>query len=77
MKWVTGYWSLVSGLSDVEVHDNKDAAARHFKRHYMDYFDFRVPFKCKPPCTYGFFHRKYFCISMTSFNKNFGKVSAK
>ena len=71
-KWVTFYWDMLGGISDMTEHDDKDTATRYFKRHYRNYFQLSGPFNATLPCSYGYGHRKFFGMSKQMFNKKFG-----
>lgn len=73
-KWVTYYYSILGGITDLTVHDDKSAAAKFFKKHYRDYFIINTPMRVKLPCTYGFPHRKYCATTKSVFEKEFGSV---
>lgn len=74
-RWVTGYYTILGGVSNVTVHKDKATAEKYFKANYRSYFQINTPFKVKLPCTYGFPHRKVFAMSIRAFEKEFGKVS--
>ena len=73
MKWVTFHWHMIYGVSDVTVHESKEAATKFFKRVYRSYFELAGPFKPVLPCSYGYGHRKFYGMSKRMFDKHFGK----
>lgn len=72
MRWVTFHWHIAQGVSSVEVHADKETAARFFRRNYGRFFQVREGFRVKPPCSYGYAHRKYMVCSLVSFKRRFG-----
>ena len=76
MKWVTYYDSIMGGVQDVVVHDDRDSATRYFKRHYKDYFELNTPFNVKLPCKYGFYHRAFYGVTKKAYEERFGKIKA-
>lgn len=72
MKYVTYYYSIAWGLSDVEFHDKKDDAVEFYRRAAHGYFDnLRLPTKTTPPTACGFFHRRFGVMSEAKFRKEF------
>lgn len=70
MRWVTAHWDIMGGWTSVEFHETKDDALSHFRREYKRFFDIAPGFKPKTaPCSYGFSHRKYMCVSVRTYNK--------
>lgn len=74
MKYVTYYNSILGGLTDVDVHPDKETAVRFYRREAHCYFnDLRLPAKTTPPTACGFFHRQFGVMSIRAFRKNFPK----
>jgi hypothetical protein len=72
-KRVTFYYGMMEGLSDYKEHKNKEEAEAYFRANYNKYFQFDTGMKgIKPPCSYGYPHRKYYCMTKYRFNKRFG-----
>lgn len=72
MKYVTYYYTFLGGLSDVEVHDNKDDAVKSYRKAAHGYFGgLRLPSKIMPPAACGFPHRRFGVMSIRRFRKMF------
>ena len=71
--WVTFYYGMMEGLRDYKEHKNKEEAESYFRANYRKYFSIDTGIKnVKPPCSYGYPHRKYYCMTKYRFNKRFG-----
>jgi len=78
VKYVTFYWSIMGGVQHVEKFATEADALRNFRANYRSYFDLSGRFlPRKTPCAYGFPHRKYYCMSIRDFKKNFPEESKK
>lgn len=78
MRYVTFYWSIMGGVTDVEKFKTKEEALKNFRANYRSYFQLHTRFVPKDaPCAYGFPHRKYYCMSIRAFNKFTKKEGAK
>lgn len=71
-KWVTFHYSIIDGISDLKVHDNKEEATKYFKAHYRSYFELSTRIPVKLPMSYGYGHRKFIGMSKPMFDKKFG-----
>ena len=72
MKYVTYYYSIMGGLSDVEFHGGKDDAVKFYRRVAHYYFDnLRLPVKTTPPTACGYPHRMFGVMSLVKFKKEF------
>lgn len=72
--WVTFYYGIAAGLRDYKEHKNKDEAEKYFRATYRNYFSLNTGIKnLKPPCSYGYPHRKYYVMTKYKFNKMFGE----
>ena len=72
--WVTFYYVIAAGLRDYKEHKNKDEAEKYFRATYRNYFSLNTGIKnLKPPCSYGYPHRKYYVMTKYKFNKMFGE----
>lgn len=71
MRYVTYYYSFLSGLTDVIVHTDKESAVRFYRREAKHYFDVRLPSKTQTPTACGFAHRRFGVMSIRLFRKNF------
>lgn len=73
-KRVTFYYGIAAGLRDYKEHKNKDEAEKYFRATYRNYFSLNTGIKnLKPPCSYGYPHRKYYVMTKYKFNKMFGE----
>ena len=68
-KWVTFYEDIFNGVSDVEIHKDKETATKYFQTHYRQYFQLSSKIKVELPMTYGFPFRRYYGTSLTKFKK--------
>lgn len=68
-KWVTFYESIFSGIQDYVEHPDKETAEKYFKAHYRYYFQIAPATQVKLPMAYGFYHRKYYGMSLRMFKK--------
>lgn len=73
-KWVTFYDDIFNGVSDLKVHDNKEAATTYFKRVYRSFFQLSTKIDIKLPMSYGYPHRKFRGMSKRMFEKNYGEI---
>lgn len=72
VKYVTYYYSIIGGLSDVEFHSGKDAAVKFYRKAAFGYFDnLRLPAKTTTPTACGFVHRYFGVMSLAKFKKEF------
>ncbi len=73
MRYATFYWNLLNNsVSDLKIHETKEAALKYFNSHYKDYFQITTPFKAKDfPVSYGFPFRKFYGVSAGRFKKMF------
>ena len=71
MRYVTYYFSLISGLADVVVHTDKETAINFYRKNSKRYFDVRIPSKTTVPTACGFFHRRFGLMSIRMFNSRF------
>lgn len=70
MRYVTFYWSIMGGITDVEIFKKKEEALKNFRANYRSYFQIHGKFEPHDtPCAYGFPHRKYYCMSIRLFKK--------
>lgn len=73
-RWVTFYWSILAGVSDVTYHKTREDCRKFFKAHYKSYFMYNTPFNVsRVPCRYGFGHRAFHAMSTVAFKKNWQK----
>ncbi len=68
-RWVTFYEDIFNGVSDVKIHKDKESATEHFKNNYWRYFQLSKKIDVKLPMSYGYPHRRFRGMSITSFNK--------
>ena len=73
MKYVTFYYSFLSGLADVKMHNDKDTAVAFYRQNAKHYFDVRLPRKTVVPTACGFVHRWFGVMSIREFNKLFNE----
>ena len=72
MRYVTYYYSIIGGLSDVEFHDKKEDAVKFYRKEAHCYFnDLCLPAKTTTPTACGFFHRHFGVMSLSKFKKEF------
>ena len=72
MKYVTYYYSFLGGLTDVDVHPDKESAVKFYRREAKRYFDgLQLPSKTVPPTACGFTHRRFGIMSIRAFRKVF------
>ena len=71
VRYVTYYYSFLSGLTDVTVHPDKESAVRFYRMEAKHYFDVRLPSKTETPTACGFAHRRFGVMSIRLFRKNF------
>ena len=70
MRYVTFYWSIMGGITDIEEFKTKEEALKNFRANYRSYFQTHDRFMPRDtPCAYGFPHRKYYCMSIRRFKK--------
>lgn len=72
MRYVTYYYSFLGGLTDVDVHPDKESAVKFYRREAPRYFSgLRLPRKTTTPNACGFVHRRFGIMSIKLFRKNF------
>lgn len=72
MKYVTYYYSVMDGLSDVEFHSGKDDAVKFYRKAAYGYFDnLLLPAKTTTPTACGFINQHFGVISLAGFKKKF------
>jgi hypothetical protein len=71
MRYVTYYYSVISGLADVVFHEDKETAINFYRKNAKRYFDVRLPRKTNVPTACGFFHRRLGLMSIRMFNSRF------
>lgn len=70
--WVTFYYGIAAGMKDYKEHKNKEEAEKYFRETYRNYFSLDTGLgNLKPPCSYGYPHRKYYLMTKYKFNKCF------
>lgn len=70
--WVTFYYGIAVGMKDYKEHKNKEEAEKYFRETYRNYFSLDTGLgNLKPPCSYGYPHRKYYLMTKYKFNKCF------
>ena len=72
-RWVTFYEDVFNGISHVVIHKDKEEATKYFKKYYTSFFELNTRPKIELPMTYGFPHRRFVGMSITSFNKKYKK----
>lgn len=72
-KWVTFYWSINNGISDLTEHKNKEIAKQYFLTNCNKYFSINTNLtnKFKTPMSYGYQHRKFYIMTKYMFEKYF------
>lgn len=72
MRYVTYYYSIMGGLSDVVFHDKKDDAVKFYRKRAHYYFNgLSLPAKTVTPTACGFFHRRFGVMPLSKFKKDF------
>ena len=72
MRYVTYYYTFLSGLQDVKVHNNKDEAVKFYRKEaYRYFYNLRLPAKTTTPTACGFTHRMFAVMSIRMFRKRF------
>ena len=74
MRYVTYYYSILGGLSDVKFHSKKDESVKFYRKAAHGYFDnLRLSAKTTPPTACGFFHRRFGVMTLAKFKSEFPK----
>lgn len=74
MKYVTYYCSLLCGLTDVDIHHDKESAVKFYRRVAKCYFDgLQLPSKTVPPTACGYAHRWFGVMSIRRFKNRFSE----
>jgi hypothetical protein len=71
MRYVTCYDSILSGLTDVTFHKDKETAIKFYRKEakcYFGAFMLTLPKKIDVPTACGFEHRKFMVMSIKKFN---------